>query len=95
MRLWYRLRQLSATLVILCTSAASAVTVANAQPGIIEYPIPTAGSGPSSITAGSDGALWFTEFNSHKIGRITTNGDFIEFPLPTTNAEAAEHHGRT
>ena len=27
---------------------------------------------PTSITAGPDGALWFTESNSNKIGRITT-----------------------
>ena len=26
-----------------------------------EYPIPTASSNPEGITAGPDGALWFTE----------------------------------
>jgi hypothetical protein len=29
------------------------------------------GSPPYSITAGPDGALWFIELNSNKIGRIT------------------------
>src|SRR5262249_34249626 len=44
---------------------------------ITEYPLPTPISGPIStisspiaITAGPDGALWFTENNSNKIGRI-------------------------
>ncbi len=35
---------------------------------------------PSSITAGSDGNLWFTEINSTFIGRITTGGVVTEFP---------------
>ena len=32
--------------------------------------------------AGPDGALWFTEGSSNKIGRITTAGQLREFPLP-------------
>jgi len=28
---------------------------------------------------GPDGALWFTEYNTGKIGRITTSGEFTEF----------------
>jgi streptogramin lyase len=35
-----------------------------------EYPVPNVNSGPGSITTGADGARWFTENNSHKIGRI-------------------------
>jgi streptogramin lyase len=36
-----------------------------------------------SITAGSDGALWFTESNYHySIGRITTSGSISEYALP-------------
>lgn len=46
---------------------------------IVQYPLPTPGSLPNSITAGSDGNLWFTETNA--IGRITTNGDLTEFPV--------------
>jgi streptogramin lyase len=33
------------------------------------------------ITTGPDGALWFTEQNASKIGRITTAGVITEFPL--------------
>src|SRR4029434_1607369 len=36
---------------------------------------------PAEITAGPDGALWFTEFASAKIGRITTSGAVTEFQL--------------
>ena len=48
---------------------------------ITEFEIPTANSYPYSIAAGSDGALWFTETDGRKIGRITTAGDITEFPL--------------
>ncbi|MGH7047975.1 MAG: virginiamycin B lyase family protein [Stellaceae bacterium] len=39
---------------------------------VTEYPLPTPNSGPYAITAGPDGAMWFTEADSGKIGRITT-----------------------
>jgi streptogramin lyase len=51
-----------------------------------QFTIPTSGSKPLGITPGPDGALWFTEFDADKIGRVTTAGAFSEFPLPTTNA---------
>ena len=38
-----------------------------------------------AITAGPDGAMWFTETTPtfhNTIGRITTSGDFSEYPLP-------------
>jgi streptogramin lyase len=37
---------------------------------ITEYPVPTPASGPIQITAGPDGALWFTEEFGNQIGRI-------------------------
>jgi virginiamycin B lyase len=57
--------------------------------GVISYfPVPmmtTATSistpGPSGITAGPDGALWFTERYSNKIGRITTAGALTEYQI--------------
>jgi virginiamycin B lyase len=51
-----------------------------------EYPVPTVHSELDSIVAGSDGALWFTECNANKIGRITTGGAFTEFPVTTTSS---------
>jgi virginiamycin B lyase len=52
---------------------------------VTEFPIPTAGSFPSGITAGPDGNLWFTENGvfANKIARITTDGHITEFPVPT------------
>ncbi len=38
---------------------------------ITEFALPTANSGPTGITAGPDGNLWFTEFNGNKIGWIS------------------------
>jgi len=35
------------------------------------------------ITAGPDGNLWFTEFNTSKIGRMTPGGVIAEFPIPS------------
>ena len=35
-----------------------------------EYAIPTSSSGSAGITAGPDGALWFTEESANKIGRL-------------------------
>lgn len=55
---------------------------------IIEYPTPTANSGPSDIVTGPDGKLWFLEgnTNTNKIGKSTTTGIITEYQLPTTNA---------
>jgi virginiamycin B lyase len=53
---------------------------------ITEYPIPTSASGPNGIAAGPDGALWFTESNANKIGRITTAGVITEFGIPTPSS---------
>jgi streptogramin lyase len=47
-----------------------------------EFALPTANSQPQGITAGPDGALWFTEFLRNKIGRVTTAGSISEFSIP-------------
>jgi streptogramin lyase len=41
---------------------------------ITEIPTPTQGSMPGGITVGPDGALWFTEANGDKIGRLSLGG---------------------
>jgi streptogramin lyase len=59
---------------------------------ITEFPLPTSSvefspsvpdsfSGPTSIAAGPDGNLWFTEQAADRIGRITTSGEITEFAL--------------
>jgi virginiamycin B lyase len=52
-----------------------------------EYAIPTPMSKPWLITAGPDGALWFTEANANQIGRVTVAGAFTEFPIPTAASQ--------
>src|SRR5574337_476468 len=54
---------------------------------ITEFPVTTASSQPLGITAGPDGALWFTEFAGKKIGRITTAGTITEFSIPTGSSQ--------
>jgi virginiamycin B lyase len=49
---------------------------------IQEFPGVLAGTGPNVITLGPDGALWYTEFGSSKIGRISTAGVVTEFATP-------------
>ena len=69
-----------------CTLAASAQQATN-KVSMIEYPVPTAASIPSTITTGPDGALWFTEQHGPNIGRITTAGVITEFLVPTPRSD--------
>jgi virginiamycin B lyase len=68
-------------LLLLPTLASAAIT---------EFSVP---STPSTqlrgITAGPDGALWFTN-GEGKIGRITTSGAVTQFTIPTNGADPAE-----
>jgi serine/threonine protein kinase/sugar lactone lactonase YvrE len=53
---------------------------------IVEYPVPTPHSDPKAITHGPDGAIWFTEYETGKIGRITTVGAITEYVVPSPDA---------
>jgi streptogramin lyase len=69
--------------------ASSLVRVRTAQPvgHITEYTLrEPEGSEPIAITQGPDGALWFTESQGEKIGRITTAGKITTYNVPTKNA---------
>jgi streptogramin lyase len=59
--------------------------VAGAQPKLDFFNTPTQGAWPDYIISGPQGALWFSEFYTDKIGRIATNGQITEFPLPDNN----------
>src|SRR5262249_27559025 len=48
-------------------------------PAATEFALPTANSVPQGIARGPDGNLWFTEFTSNRIGRITPAGQVTEF----------------
>src|ERR1041385_563682 len=67
--------------VLLAALLAGFAVAGNAQQSVNEFPIPTAASQPYQITMGMDGNLWFGEFNTNKIGRITTGGVISEFPV--------------
>jgi streptogramin lyase len=88
----HRIARLALTLLIALSVAPLAAglrapAAVGAATVIDVYPIPTAGGSPYSIAAGSDGALWFTEFNGNKIGRITTEGVITnEYPVPTAGS---------
>lgn len=56
------------------------------------YMIPTDSAFPAGITAGPDGALWFTESGSYlagttNIGRITTSGVITTYPTLTPDSQ--------
>jgi len=55
---------------------------------ITEYAIPTADSLPGGIVLGPDGAFWFYETGANQIGRITTDSQITEYPIPTANASS-------
>ena len=57
------------------------------------YPVPTRNSlavGYGGITTGPDGALWFTENNASKIGRMTPAGVMTEYVMPA-GSRGPEH----
>ena len=68
---------------VLVGAAAPSVSAA-CGPGCGPYPV--TGSKPSSITAGPDGAMWFTEDAKDKIGRISPSGESKTFDVPTSQA---------
>jgi streptogramin lyase len=45
-------------------------------------------TGPSNITAGPDGKLWFAEYDVNRVASITTTGTVTEFPTSGTNPNA-------
>jgi virginiamycin B lyase len=57
---------------------------------IAEMPIPQASSGPTGITAGPDGNVWFTEYFKNSIGMVNVATNKIKhFKLSTLNARPA------
>src|SRR5436309_14209070 len=75
-------------LVALLVSPVAAQTIDPINGFAIEpfNPACTLDGGPTSIIAGRDGNLWFTERFGNKIGRITPTGGIIavSVPAPTT-----------
>jgi virginiamycin B lyase len=65
--------------------ASAANSPAQVVATINEFPVPTTDSEPVEITPGPDGALWFTELNGGKIGRITISGAITEYAVGTAD----------
>lgn len=63
--------------------ASTASSSAEATGTVTEFAIATANAKPLGMTTGPDGNLWFTETESHKIGKMTTQGDLLaEYDIP-------------
>lgn len=41
---------------------------------------------PVGIALGADQAFWFTELDTSQIGRLSTDGEFTEYPTPTADS---------
>jgi streptogramin lyase len=54
---------------------------------VTSFSVGTTSASPSSISAGSDGNLWFTEPDANQIGRITTAGAITLFTVPTSGSQ--------
>ena len=55
---------------------------------IIEYPIPTPGSGASGIAVAPNGIIWFSEQNVNRIGSFNpANAEFTEIEYEGPNAQ--------
>src|SRR3954471_11612552 len=75
-----RLTALAVLVIVAAPGGASAQTL---HATFTEYPV-ASGSALRDMTAGPDGALWFTERRGEAIGRVTTSGTVTEFPVPTS-----------
>lgn len=54
---------------------------------IVEFPLPHAGSGPTTIAVAPDGTVWFTESSGNRIGRMAPDGgELIEYDVPTAGS---------
>jgi streptogramin lyase len=54
---------------------------------VTTFNVGTASGSASSISAGPDGNLWFTEPDADEIGRITPSGQITLFNVPTAGSE--------
>ncbi|MCS5735996.1 Vgb family protein [Herbiconiux daphne] len=51
------------------------------------FEVPTPHAGPVGITVADDGAAWFAEILSGRIGRVDRAGRFTEYPLPWSESK--------
>ena len=58
-----------------------------------EFALPLPSSYPNGIAAGPDGNVWFTEYGTNKVGRITPAGVITR--IPDGFGQAIRHSGRS
>lgn len=76
--------------IVLASAIAAAVPATAQAQTVTEFPL-AANSLPIDITAGLDGALWFTQSNvPTTIGHFTTGGTLTSFRIPTPVAHSPE-----
>lgn len=67
------------------SSDSSVFVVSTASKILNQFFLPQ-GSFPQGIVAGSDKNMWIAERGTNKIARMSANGSFVEFEVPTPNA---------
>jgi virginiamycin B lyase len=60
-----------------------------AEDGRVGPRVAGAVSQPVNLAVGPDGDLWFTDQGLNAIGRMTTSGEVVTFPIPTADAYPA------
>lgn len=53
-----------------------------------EFAVPTSPSAPFGITAGPDGAMWFTDYDASAIGRVSLDGKITKYDTPSASRPA-------
>jgi virginiamycin B lyase len=69
--------------IIFLAWGAGAFMALSAKAATVEFNIPTIGAFPETMVLGPDHALWFAEYWTSRIGRVDTNGVFLEYVTPT------------
>src|SRR5262245_8879563 len=77
-----------AVLLALAPAAAPQARSAEAA-GIVEYAIPSPGV-PEGIALGPDGNYWFSERYTTQVGRVTAQGAFTIYSIPSTRHQSAD-----
>jgi streptogramin lyase len=74
------------TVTLFLVSGATASEVTEYSAGL------SAGTHPNVISPGPDGAMWFTEWDGSRLGRIATDGQITEFPPASSPGLSAGAH---
>jgi streptogramin lyase len=90
-------RPILAGLAVLLGSlvAPSSSGATNGQCNPFTCNLPSTISAPSLITAGPDGALWFTDYSESLLGRLTTTGEVTDYSPVASLSRRGSQSGQT